>query len=328
MQASVPDVSDRGEGIAQIRLPMTGNPLRYINGYVVDDVEGLTLIDCGWKADDVFAALQAGLRTLGRGISDLRRILITHHHFDHYGLAATLRRAGVPELLMHERDWAFAQDFAANHRENERTANAWLARNGFVPVEGEEAGFVGRWEVIAPTRLVADGERIGRLEAIWTPGHSPGHLCFADTRSRQLLTGDHILDPITPHIGLWQDHAGDPMGDYAASLNKVRGRGPAGALPAHGEPFPDLDRRIDELLAHTAQREAQILGILAHGPAGAAEVAARLPWTRRNRDFADLGAWHQEFAVSETVAHLRHLCVDKRIEQLPGPDPIRYKTVR
>lgn len=118
------------------------------------------------------------------------------------------------------------------------------------------------------------------------------------------------------------------MGDYAASLNKVRGRGPAGALPAHGEPFPDLDRRIDELLAHTAQREAQILGILAHGPAGAAEVAARLPWTRRNRDFADLGAWHQEFAVSETVAHLRHLGVDKRIEQLPGPDPIRYKTVR
>ena len=326
MQTALPDVSDLGDGIAQIRLPMTGNPLRYINGYLVDDVEGLTLIDCGWKADDVFTALQAGLNALGRRLSDLRRILITHHHFDHYGLAATLRRAGVPELLMHARDWAFAQDYAASHSENERTANAWLARNGFVPGEGEGAGFMGRWEVIAPTRLVADGERVGRLEAIWTPGHSAGHLCFADTRSRRLLTGDHVLDPITPHIGLWQERAGDPMSDYVASLEKVRGRGAAGALPAHGEPFPDLDRRIDELLAHTAQREAQILGVLAHGPASAAEIAGRLPWTRRNRDFAGLGAWHQEFAVSETVAHLRRLFACGRIKLMGGPDPIRYKT--
>jgi glyoxylase-like metal-dependent hydrolase (beta-lactamase superfamily II) len=327
MQAALPDVSDLGDGIAQIRLPMAGNPLRYINGYLVDDVEGLTLIDCGWKADDVFAALQAGLRAAGHRLSDLRRILITHHHFDHYGLAATLRRAGVPELLMHALDWEFAQDFAAGHDENERTANAWLVRNGFVPGANEDAGFVGHWEVIAPTRLVADGERVGRLEAIWTPGHSAGHLCFADTHSGRLLTGDHVLDPITPHIGLWQDHAADPMGDYVTSLNKVHGRGPGGALPAHGEPFPDLDRRIDELLAHTAQREAQILSLLAHGPAGAGQIAAWLPWTRRNRDFADMGSWHQEFAVSETVAHLRHLHVCGRIEQLTGPDPIRYKTV-
>jgi glyoxylase-like metal-dependent hydrolase (beta-lactamase superfamily II) len=326
MQAALPDVSDLGDGIGQIRLPMTGNPLRYINGYVLEDVEGLTLVDCGWKADDVFAALQSGLQQLGHRLSDLRRILITHHHFDHYGLAATLRRAGVPELLMHARDWEFAQDFAASHRENERAANAWLVRNGFVPGEGEDAGFLGHWEVIAPTRLVADGERLGRLEAIWTPGHSAGHLCFADTRSRRLLTGDHVLDPITPHIGLWREWAGDPMGDYVRSLEKVRGRGAAGALPAHGEPFPDLDRRVDELLAHTAAREAQILGVLVHGPASATEVAARVPWTRRNRDFAELGAWHQEFAVSETVAHLRHLCVAGRLEAVDGPDPIRYKT--
>ena len=325
MQAALPDVSDLGDGIAQIRLPMTGNPLRYINGYVVDDVEGLTLIDCGWKADDVFAALQAGLHALGRGLADLRRILITHHHFDHYGLAATLRRAGVPELLMHAARLGVRARLRGEPP-RERTGRQCLARAQRVRADRERReGFVGRWEVIAPTRLVADGERVGRLEAIWTPGHSAGHLCFADTRSRRLLTGDHVLDPITPHIGLWQEHAGDPMGDYAASLNKVRGRGAAGALPAHGEPFPDLDRRIDELLAHTAQREAQILGLLVHGPASAGEIAGRLPWTRRNRDFADLGAWHQEFAVSETVAHLRHLACRGRIEQMPV-DPTRFVT--
>lgn len=324
IQAEIGSPSDLGGGIAQIRLPMTGNPLRYINGYVLEDDGGLTLVDCGWKADDVLAALHDGLRVLGHTLSDVRRVLITHHHFDHYGLAATLLRAGVPELLMHARDWEVAQIFAARHTEEDRDADAWLTRNGFVPREFSEEGFAGRWEVIEPTRLVNDGERIGRLEAIWTPGHSPGHVCFADTRSGRLLTGDHVLDPITPHVGLWRGREGDPMGDYVSSLEKVRGRGAAGALPAHGEPFPDLDRRVDELLAHTDMRDAQILSAVGSGAATAGEIANRLPWTRRNRAFAELGEWHQQFAVSETLAHLQHLLVRGRVRRVDGPDPIRY----
>jgi len=324
MQAAIPPPSDLGEGIAQIRLPMTGNPLRYINAYVLEDDHGLTLVDCGWKADDVLAALREGLRELGRQLSDVRRILITHHHFDHYGLAATLRRAGVPELLMHARDWELAQIIATSRAEEDRAGDEWLARNGYVAAELDDDGFAGRWEVIEPTQLVADGERVGRLQAVWTPGHSPGHLCFVDARSRRMLSGDHVLDPITPHVGLWRNRAGDPMGDYVASLEKVRGRGPAGALPAHGEPFPDLDRRIDELLAHTARRDAQILDALGTGVASAGEIAERLPWTRRNRDFAGLGEWHKQFAVSETIAHLQHLYVSRRVTRTGDPDPIRY----
>jgi glyoxylase-like metal-dependent hydrolase (beta-lactamase superfamily II) len=324
IDVEIPGANALGEGIAQIRLPMTGNPLRYINGYVLEDGDGLMLVDCGWKADDVLAALHAGLHVLGHTLSDVRRVLITHHHFDHYGLAATLLRAGVPELLMHARDWELARTFAARHNEEDREADAWLTRNGFVPREFSDEGFAGRWEVIEPTRLVADGERVGRLEAIWTPGHSPGHLCFADTRSGRMLSGDHVLDPITPHVGLWRGREGDPMGDYVSSLEKARGRGPGGALPAHGEPFPDLDRRIDELLAHTEARDAQILAALGSGAASAGEIANRLPWTRRNRAFADLGQWHQQFAVSETLAHLQHLLVRGRVTRVDGPDPIRY----
>ena len=165
MQAAIPPPSDLGEGIAQIRLPMTGNPLRYINGYVLEDDRGLTLVDCGWKADDVLAALRDGLRELGRALSDVRRILITHHHFDHYGLAATLRRAGVPELLMHARDWELAQLIATGRAEDDRAGDAWLARNGYVATELDDDGFAGRWELIEPTQLVADGERVGRLRS-------------------------------------------------------------------------------------------------------------------------------------------------------------------
>jgi glyoxylase-like metal-dependent hydrolase (beta-lactamase superfamily II) len=321
--AAIAAPSDLGGGIAQIRLPMAGNPLRYINGYVLDDDGGLTLVDCGWKADDVLAAVHEGLHALGHVLAGVRRVVITHHHFDHYGLAATLLRAGVPELYMHARDWDRARLFAASHAADDRQADAWLSRNGFVPHDLDE-GFAGRWEVIEPTHLVGDGDRIGRLEAVWTPGHSPGHLCLADTRGGRMLTGDHVLDPITPHIGLWRESDGDPLGDYVASLEKVRGRGPGGALPAHGEPFPDLDRRVDELLAHTAMRDGQVLETLAAGSATAGEIAGRLPWTRRNRAFADLGEFHQQFAVSETIAHLHHLHARGLVAREAGGERIRY----
>jgi glyoxylase-like metal-dependent hydrolase (beta-lactamase superfamily II) len=306
---------------------MTGNPLRFINGYVLEDDDGLTLVDCGWKADDVLSALHAGLHTLGHALGDVRRLVITHHHFDHYGLAATLMRAGVPELLMHARDWERAQQLGTTHAERERQSDAWLARNGFTPGELDDEDFTSRWEVAEPTHLVADGERIGRLEAVWTPGHAPGHLSFIDTRSGRMLTGDHVLDPITPHVGLWRESDGDPLADYFASLEKVRGRGPGGVLPAHGEPFPDLDRRVAELIAHTEAREAQVLSTLAAGSASAGEIADRLPWTRRNRAFADLGEFHQQFAVAETIAHLQYLRGRGLVAREADATRIRYALV-
>lgn len=326
-QQTILGATDLGEGIGQIRLPMAGNPLRYINGYVLEDEGGLTLVDCGWKAADVLAALHEGLRALGYALADVRRVLITHHHFDHYGLAGTLRRAGVAELAMHPKDWERVQSFDRHHAESDRQADLWLERNGFTPGRLDDEKFAERFEIAEPTRLLEDGDRAGRLEALWTPGHSPGHLCFADVRSGRMLTGDHVLDPITPHIGMWRDDDGDLVGRYLASLEKVRARGATAALPAHGEPFPDLARRVEELIDHTAMRDAQVLAAVGQGPAAAGEIARRLPWTRRNRSFDDLGEFHQQFAVSETIAHLQHLRAAGRIVREAGPDPIRYAAV-
>ena len=252
--------------------------------------------------------------------------MITHHHFDHYGLAATLRRAGVPELLMHARDWERAHSIsrpAARKtigpamRGSRATASCRAIRaTKALPAAGKSC---------EPTQLVADGERVGRLEAVWTPGHSPGHLCFADTRSGRMLTGDHVLDPITPHVGLWRGREGDPMGDYLASLEKVRGRGAgrraAGARRALSRPRP-ADRRTAR--AHRRSAKARSWRRSRTGAASAGEIARRLPWTRRNRAFAGLGEWHQQFAVSETIAHLQHLFVRGRVTRAGGPDPIRY----
>jgi glyoxylase-like metal-dependent hydrolase (beta-lactamase superfamily II) len=297
-----------GDGIVQLRLPMAGNPLGYINGYLVEESDGYTLIDCGWKADDVLEALHAGLALCGLTLGDVRRLLVTHFHFDHYGLAGTLRRAGVPELGMHRLDWQFAQRILTDEARADAESDSWIERNGLsVDTSLEEEIHHRRTELTEPTRSLEDGDAVGRLRAVWTPGHSPGHLCFVDTKSGRMFTGDHVLDPITPHVGVWHEHRGDPLGDYVASLEKVDALGASGVCPAHGEPFPDLHRRVEELLAHERRREAHVLDALRGGPVNAAYVASTLPWTRRDKPFTALSAAHQQFAVAETLAHLEHL---------------------
>jgi glyoxylase-like metal-dependent hydrolase (beta-lactamase superfamily II) len=307
---------------------MTGNPLRYINAYVLEESDGLTLVDCGWKADDVLAAMHAGLAEGGYALADVKRLVITHHHFDHYGLAGTLRAAGVPALMMHERDWERVSFSSVNHDEFDKLADAWIERNGFPAPEDEGAnGYGHRADRAEPTHLLSDGERVGRLQTMWTPGHSPGHLSFFDTRSGRMLTGDHILDPITPHVGFWLPGRGDPLGDYLASLAKSGAVEATGVLPAHGEPFPDLQRRVDQLIEHTHARERQVLDVLTEVKvASAGEIARRLPWTRRNRTFEELQPMHRQFAVSETIAHLEHLRARGivRIEAESGTGPIAY----
>jgi len=305
--SNLPPVTHIGDRIVQLRLPMTGNPRRYINGYLLEDAEGLTLIDCGWKADDVRAALEDGLAQAGYALRDIRRLLVTHFHFDHYGLAGTLLGAGVPELGMHRRDWAFLQARRERRGDDDSIVDAWLRRNGLpvAPEDDDDAPW-DRFDYAEPTRLIEDGERIGRLRAMWTPGHSPGHLCFVDAVSGRTFTGDHVLDPVTPHVGLWHDAHRDPMGEYVESLRNVGLLETTGALPAHGEPFPDLARRVEERLGHEAAREADVLHALESGSLTAAEVAFTLRWRRRGDRFDQLSAEQQQFALAETLAHLEH----------------------
>jgi glyoxylase-like metal-dependent hydrolase (beta-lactamase superfamily II) len=328
VQAGLSDfdpVTARGNGIVQIRLPMTGNPLRYINGYLLEDDDGLTLIDAGWKADDVLAALHAGLQASGYEFAAIRRLLITHCHFDHYGLAGTLRRAGVGELVMHARDWELARDHLSDPAAIDAAADDWIARNGLrVDVSLDEELMHNRTELAAPTRMLAGGERIGRLRALWTPGHTPGHLCFLDERTGAMFTGDHILDPVTPHIGVWRPGTFNPLGDYIASLHSVAATGATMVFPAHGEPFPGLARRVHELLAHEAHRERLIAAAFNGRSRTAADIARVLPWTRRERPFGELSPAHQQFAVAETLAHLEHLRRRNAVESVERGGSIVY----
>ncbi len=303
-------------GIRLIRLPLAGSPLRHVNSYLIKADDGYVLVDCGWDTPDVLEALEAALREAGVGLSDVRTLVATHYHQDHYGLAGTLLRLGRLRLLMHRLDWLYVDTHFADLAAYRENTLSWLARNGLAPrpISDEDRWAwesLQRFTLVAPDEMVEDGQvlRAGRhaFQVVWTPGHTPGHICLFDAEQRLLIAGDHVLDPITPNVSFWGDDHGNPLGDFLESLRKVAALEADLVLPAHGEPFSGLQRRVGELLAHHDEREQAMLQAMDGHDATATEIARRVPWTRRRQLFDDLPLPQQRMAVSETLSHLREL---------------------
>jgi glyoxylase-like metal-dependent hydrolase (beta-lactamase superfamily II) len=308
-------------GIHQLRLPMPGSRLRSVNAYLIESDDGLVLVDCGWDLPEVLEALTEDLRRVGYAVSDLRMIIVTHYHSDHYGLAGQLVEKSGADLVMHEADWRHIATYLTDGTIAGVTT-AWLQRNGLDGGDvsiGEEIAHEdwGRFRVVEPTRLIGDGETIeigGRvLEAVWTPGHTPGHLCIHDRTDRLLLTGDHVLDPITPHVSRFSDGPDNPLGAYLESLRRVAPIDVDLVLPAHGEPFQGLANRVRELLEHHREREDETLAALGDEPRSGAFVAGQLRWTRRRQALSELPPGQQRMALGETLAHLEELRVNGQV---------------
>ena len=324
--------TSRDGGIEQIRLPMTDHALKYINAYLIEGDDGYTLVDCGWGLPEVLETLERSLSEIGKRINQIRWVVATHFHTDHYGLAGTVAELGGAKLMMHPADWEILDTRFRDVDAELRRRDAWLARNGFplsgYATEDRMRNFARRLTLKAPNRALEDGDvvQVGshRFRIVWTPGHTPGHICLLDEERSVLLSGDHILPQITPHIGFWNETDGDPLGVYLASLRKVQTFGAKHALPAHREPIDDLPGRIEELIAHHAEREAQILDAL-RGAMTGTEVAEQLSWRRNLSRFNDLPASERSFALVETLAHLEHLRANGSLEKIDDSNVFRYR---
>jgi glyoxylase-like metal-dependent hydrolase (beta-lactamase superfamily II) len=191
----------------------------------------------------------------------------------------------------------------------------------------------------APDREIVPGELLDlpgrRLRAIWTPGHTPGHVCLhleEEHPSRlpghgRLFSGDHLLPGITPHIGLYEDPddvtVTDPLGDYLDSLERVGRLAPAEILPAHQHAFTDAPARVRELLAHHEDRLTGLLSLLAD-PLTPWQLAERMAW---NRPWDQIPYGSRNIAIAEAEAHLRRLVKLGRAEAVAGSEPVTYVAV-
>ena len=235
---------------------------------------GYLLVDCGWDTVDTLKALEGHLRALDIRFADVRHLVVTHIHPDHYGLAGRLREITTAELSFHRLERLYIESRYANADELLEEMREWLRLNGTPQAELDQlsrgsTGMLSRVQIAYPDKTLDGGEEItcGRFafKVIWTPGHSAGHICLYDARHKVLLSGDHVLPRITPSVGLHVQAASNPLADFLDSL-KLIGRLEAElVLPGHGEPFNGLPERTAALIAHHQRRLDEIVGLLPPG---------------------------------------------------------------
>lgn len=311
------------EGIRWVRMPLPF-ALDHVNLWLVADGNGWAAVDTGYDLPatrDHWTALLAGLG------GPVTRILVTHGHPDHVGLAAWLQaRTGAPvamtfgefygaQALRHglRRSWKEeALDQFRVHGLPEARLEAIRAEP-----DSYRAGVPRLPRRFA--RLV-DGDQLALGGRAWTVlaghGHSPEHASFHSGAAGVLISGDMVLPTITTNISVPAlSPEDDPLARYLASLKRLRAL-PEDTLvlPSHGRPFRGLHGRLDALEAHHAER-LRILEAACRAPRSAADV---LPVLFRR----PLDAHQTIFAMGEAIAHLNHLAHRGRLAAVPGADGI------
>jgi glyoxylase-like metal-dependent hydrolase (beta-lactamase superfamily II) len=322
--------------VYRVPLPLPNDGLRAVNVYVLDTLDGgLVLVDAGWSIPQARTLLSAALDSLGHGLPDVRRFLVTHMHRDHYTQAVALRR-----------EFGTAVALGAGERESleivmnpERMPLQQQARDLRAMGAGDLADFLEKqsashdrpahrsdWE--PPDDWLTEGDveaGAGRtLAVVPTPGHTRGHVVFHDLGNGLLFAGDHVLPTITPSIGFEPVLSPNPLGDFLASLALVRARPDARLLPAHGPVADSVHARVDELVAHHGARLDETERAVAAGATTAYDAAGQLRWTRRLRTLDELDPFNQMLAISETGAHLQLLAAQGRVSATDDGGLRRY----
>ena len=307
-------------GLHQLRLPF---PLQLdqlaVNVYLVEGERGCLLVDTGWNTNLGYSTLERELAEIGLTFKDISLILITHFHPDHYGLAGRLVQASGAGMALHQVEEKFIDSRYMN-MDGLLDQTAEILRANGVPEKElprlQKASLGVRRFVapVTPDLSLQGGETIDQgefsFEVLWTPGHSPGHVCLLDRARRILISGDHVLPATFSNVGLHSQSGPDPLPSYLRSLRAIRDLDVDLVLPAHEHVFSGLAPRIDEILQHHRDRKESILSVLKEGPKTAYEVSLKISWIVNGvaQSFDQLQPLDRRLAVMSAMAHLEPLC--------------------
>jgi glyoxylase-like metal-dependent hydrolase (beta-lactamase superfamily II) len=349
------EITEVGPGVLRTQLPIALPGLGHVNTYLLTDRRGVAVVDPGLPGPQSWRALVDRLRRAGYTPRHVHTVVVTHSHPDHFGGAGRLRHEAGAEVLTHRsfRTWfdpsedESLPDDTAPTADDDRARPApdgvgaprpggppwarelpWRHGTTVRPPLARRIRFrlmrsvLRRWaRPPAPSRRVDDAEVVQLAGREWvalhTPGHTVDHLCLYDPAEGLVLSGDHVLPTITPHIsGL--DAVGDPLTAFFDSLDRVgRLDGVRLALPAHGHPFTDLTGRAAAIRVHHEERLATLRAAFEElgRPATVEELSQRL---FRPRSWGPM-------AESETYAHLEHLRHIGEAVAHHGDDLLRYE---
>jgi glyoxylase-like metal-dependent hydrolase (beta-lactamase superfamily II) len=284
-------------------------PVGPVNVYLAEG-DPLTLVDTGPRFDPAREALHRGLADRDCGPGDLDRIILTHAHSDHCGLAAELARASGAEVVTHAANIAELAD-TAGQRADRLAFYAQVMREAGVPlrvmmrINRTRRGYGQFAQSVAPDRALGDGEEIVMGGEAWrvlhTPGHTGGLICLYQPQRRLLLSSDHLLrdvssNPIVEPPVAEGESRPRRLVDYVAQLRRVAELPVERALPGHGEPIREVEAIVARRLAFHEERAERILDILGRRERTVYQISKVL--------FPDLDPINRFLAVSEVIGHL------------------------
>jgi glyoxylase-like metal-dependent hydrolase (beta-lactamase superfamily II) len=315
-------------GVTRVTLPIGANAVESVNMYVLADGDKVTIVDCGvWRPDlpdGGLRALEAGLEGAGYALADVSRIVVTHAHIDHYGLAGRLMELTGADLSMHAMTDLDCEKYRHPDTATARRRDTYEDHGVSAPERSDLAEHLTRWlpylysVVEASTRFRGSEQlQIGgdRWEVVHTPGHSLGHVCLWSPARGLLLSGDHLLPGITPPVTFERGFDSDPLRSYLDSLRLIAGRRPQLVYPGHGRPFGNPVGRIEAIMRNKVRRLEKVWQSILERPSTVTELADRLVSKA-------ILSHQRQLAINETLAHVAYLRWSRLVERRTRTDGV------
>ncbi|MFD2924136.1 MBL fold metallo-hydrolase [Halobacillus naozhouensis] len=230
--------------------------MQEVNCYLIEGDQGYTVMDTGTYSNEA----KAGWEKVLRSGMVIEKVVLTHTHQDHIGLAKWFQQEkGVPVYTSTISYNAMKKRRETNVRHN---IDHLIKRHGGlgVPEKMADDSFIYDFE---PDGLFEENDKIllgnDVYDTIWTPGHARDHVCFYSEEKQVMIIGDHLLKHISPVIGLWLGEESDVLQDYYDSLERIKTYHVRVALPGHGEQIDHLAERVDEVRERHDQRLQEVL---------------------------------------------------------------------
>jgi glyoxylase-like metal-dependent hydrolase (beta-lactamase superfamily II) len=320
----------RGErvfpGVWRLRMPLPWPGVPHGNAFAVAAEHGIVLFDTGYADSDGTRQLELALAQVGFTLSDVRLLVCTHAHTDHYGLAGPIVDAAGCELWMHPR-WEHIRAMAEDpDRALDRRIE--VARQSGVPPaaldryeksrRGENTGLA---RLVEPDRELIPGVEIETDIGTWqvheTPGHAPSHVVLHQPDSGLLVSGDHVLGRVSPFFDY--GHTPDPVGEFLESLDRVAALDTGLCLAGHGRPFRDVPAKAAANRELVEEHLGRVRAAFAGGPRSAFEVIGDIVGPENLSPAT--AAWGLQMAL----AYIDHLVAAGELAEADGSDPRRWE---